>query len=357
MPRLGDISRRRQDRIGHASTVTPWCWLFHRERAWRSRATRIRDYLGWEEVQSQLKGQEIDLIRQETLNANLDAAKKKVPEAVQQAYNIVVTVSDSNEVQAFKLALDATKPLFEQIKSDSRCRIRETAVSFEALLPDGPYDLWRSGETSRRVKDLVGAFAQFPHLPKMLNRKAILDTLIEGCREGQFVLRLTRPDRSARTIWRQQPDDGDLKNTTLEVVLPDSAELSHLEPSLLAPAILPDLWTGTDIAVADPRAYFSGGKVIKIARQGYDEPVTIPKRRKRSWTRRSPWRSRKANSGSRTARRACCPRRFPPVSSATTDGCRPRPRPSPRLTFWPQFSRMHGPARPRRPWRSPTPCL
>ena len=25
------------------------------------------------------------------------------------------------------------------------------------------------------------------------------------------------------------------------------------------------------------RAYFSGGKVIKIARQGYDEPVTIPK--------------------------------------------------------------------------------
>ena len=56
--------------------------------------TRIRDYLGWEEVQSQLKGQDIDLIRQETLNANLDAAKKKVPEAVQQAYNIVVTVSE-----------------------------------------------------------------------------------------------------------------------------------------------------------------------------------------------------------------------------------------------------------------------
>ena len=106
---------------------------------------RIRDYLGWEEVQSQLKDQEVDLIRQETLAANLEAAKKKVPESVQQAYHIVVTVSDGNDVQAFKLTLETTRPLFDQIKSDPRSRIQETAVSYEALLPEGPYDLWRSG--------------------------------------------------------------------------------------------------------------------------------------------------------------------------------------------------------------------
>jgi hypothetical protein len=196
---------------------------------------------------------------------------------VQQAYNIVVTVSEDNEVQAFKLTLDTTRPLFDQIKSDPRSRIQETAVSYEALLPNGPYDLWRAGETSRRVKDLVGAFAQFPHLPKMLNRQAILDTLIHGCREGQFVLRLTRPDRSTRTSWRQSPDESDLKNTTMEVVLPESAELSEIEPGLLSPNVLSDLWTGSDISVADVRDYFSGGKVIKISRQGYDESVTIPK--------------------------------------------------------------------------------
>ncbi len=238
---------------------------------------RIRDYLGWEEVQSQLNDQEVDLIRRETLAANLEAAKKKVPESVQQAYNIVVTVSEGNDVQAFKLTLDTARPLFDQIKSDPRSRIQETAVSYEALLPEGPYDLWRSGETARRVKDLVGAFAQFPHLPKMLNRQAILDTLVQGCEEGQFVLRLTRPDRSTRTIWRQQPDEADLKNTSMEVVLPESAELSEIEPALLAPNVLPDLWKSSDITLADIRGYFSGGKVIKIARQGYDEPVTIPK--------------------------------------------------------------------------------
>ena len=196
---------------------------------------------------------------------------------MQQAYNIVITVSEGNEVQAFKLTLDTSRSLFDQIKTDPRSRIQETAVSYEALLPEGPYDLWRSGETSRRVKDLVGAFAQFPHLLKMLNRQAILDTLVLGCCEGQFVLRVTRPDRSTRTIWRQRSDEADLKNTTMEVMLPESAELSEIEPRLFVPGILPNLWTGSDISVADVRGYFSGGKVVKIARQGYDEPVTIPK--------------------------------------------------------------------------------
>ena len=41
--------------------------------------TRIRDYLGWEEVQSQLKGQDVDLIRQETLNANLEVGQEESP--------------------------------------------------------------------------------------------------------------------------------------------------------------------------------------------------------------------------------------------------------------------------------------
>ena len=61
------------------------------------------------------------------------------------------------------------------------------------------------------MKDLVGAFAQLPRLPKMLNRQAIMDTLVAGCVDGLFVLRLARPDRSVRTFWRERPDDMALK--------------------------------------------------------------------------------------------------------------------------------------------------
>lgn len=236
----------------------------------------IRDYLAWEEVRSQLGKEELDPIRSETLAANVEAARRRVPEAIRQAWCIVVTVSDKNEVQAFKVN-PGEEPLFATIKADARSRIQETTISADALLPEGPYDLWRAGEACRRVKDIVGAFAQFPHLPKMLNRQAIVDTVVLGCREGSFVLRATRPDRTVRTLWRQDPDEADLKDAGLEIALPEAATLSELSPALLVPGALPELWAGSELVVKDLRAYFSGERVAKLKKNGYEEPVRIPK--------------------------------------------------------------------------------
>src|SRR6266516_4269640 len=53
--------------------------------------TAVRDYLGWEEVREQLKGQDLDLIRVETLRASLDSARNRIPDAIRQAYGIVVS--------------------------------------------------------------------------------------------------------------------------------------------------------------------------------------------------------------------------------------------------------------------------
>ncbi|MGH2362576.1 MAG: DUF499 domain-containing protein, partial [bacterium] len=206
---------------------------------------RVRDYLGWVEVQGQLKDQQMDPIRESTLRGYLDGTRKVIPDAIRQAYCIAVTVSEKNEVQAIKVSVESV-PLFNSIKADKRLRIQETAVSAEALLPGGPYALWREGESSRWVKDLVGAFATSPHLPKMLNRKAIVDTLLDGCRAGLFVLRLKRPDGSLRTWWREAPDDAALSDAALEVVLPEAAELAAVSPSLLAHGVLPSLWTGSE---------------------------------------------------------------------------------------------------------------
>ncbi|MFI5455795.1 MAG: hypothetical protein ACHRXM_10125 [Isosphaerales bacterium] len=111
----------------------------------------------------------------------------------------------------------------------------------------------------------------------MLNRQAILDTILQGGREGQFVLRLARPDRSFRTFWRQTPSDEDLKDPALEVVLPAHAGLPQIDLSLLAPKVLQGLWPGDEIIVGDLKEYFSGGRVVKLPREGYEEPITIPK--------------------------------------------------------------------------------
>lgn len=236
---------------------------------------RMREYLGWEEVRSMLKGQQLDPLRAELLSGYTEGAKKKIGEAVRQAYCLAVTVSEKSEIQAYKLTV-GTEPLFNSVKNDPRVRIQETAVSAEALLPEGPYNLWREGETARRVKDLVGAFAQFPHLPKMLRRKEILETLIQGVREGLFVLRAVRPDRSVRTVWRAEPAEADLKDPGLELVLPEAAALSEIPAGLLVPGALPGLWPTPEITVRDVVEYFRGGNVVNVPKEGYDEPVVIP---------------------------------------------------------------------------------
>ena len=194
---------------------------------------------------------------------------------MRQSYAVVVTVNEQNEAQAFKLPA-AAGPLFPAIKNDERARIRETAVDAEALLPDGPYDLWREDDDARRVSDLVSAFARYPRLPKLLHQKVLLDTVLQGIERGLFVGRLVRPDGSARTWWREAVADDARGDPLLEVVLPDKAELRALSAGLLASGALPELWSGGQVTVAALRDYFTGGRTIRIPHEGYDETQVIP---------------------------------------------------------------------------------
>ena len=236
----------------------------------------IKDYLAWSAVQSSLSGKNIDPIRKATLQKHVDESEKRIPGVIRQAYCMAVTVSEKGEIEAFKVNV-GDDPLFTTIKEDRNLRIQETPITAEALLPGGPYDLWRKDETSRRVKDLVGAFAQFPRLPKMLNKKAILDTLVNGCKSGTFVLVQVRPDQSRRTFWREPVDDAVLSDPALEVMLPEAATLESLDYKLLAHGVLPSLWTSNEIRLADLRNYFSGSFVAKLHFDNYEELVHIPR--------------------------------------------------------------------------------
>ncbi len=236
----------------------------------------IRDYLAWKDVGDLVAKQEADATSRALLASYLDAARKRIPDAIRQAYCLAVTLSDKGMPQAFKLSV-GDEPLFSVIKADGRLRIQETPVSPDALLPGGPYDLWEEGETARWVKDLVGAFAQSPRLPKMLNRDAILGTLIAGCLGGLLVLRLTRPDRSIRTYWREAPDESALKDPGLEAVLPAHAVLTELPPASVGPGVLPGVWDAGPVKLKDLHAYFAGGNRVQMQRDGYLESVDIPR--------------------------------------------------------------------------------
>ena len=236
---------------------------------------RIREHLGWLEVARMLQNGSSDEVREHMLSRETTTARNRIPEAIKQAYCIVVTVNESNSVHAFKVPI-SDEPLFLTIKSDARSRIEETAISSEAMLPGGPYDLWRNDEESRRVNDLVNAFASFPKLPKMVSRSGILATIARGVRDGIWVARVSRPDHTSRTFWRTEVDEAVLRDPSAELVLPESAVLSEIDHELLAPNALPGLWTSDEIMFGEVVAYFAGGHTVTVPMDGYDEVVSIP---------------------------------------------------------------------------------
>jgi Protein of unknown function (DUF499) len=235
----------------------------------------IRDNQGWLQVESQLKGQDIDNNRKQLLELAKKDTQARAAELVKQAYTIVATVSDKNDMQAFKVVLRDSTPLFNVIKADPQSRILEGVVTAEALLPGGPYNLWHEGENEYRVNDMEKAFAQFYRLPKMLNRKAIVETLLNGCRNGLFVLRSTRADHSFKTFWYDAPDMANVKELNLVVVLSEEAALTAIPSRLLSPGTLPELWHGPELALQEVYRYFSGSTRIQGEYAG--ETKAIPK--------------------------------------------------------------------------------
>jgi uncharacterized protein len=242
-----------------------------------------KQLLGWSQVEDMLKGTEIDNTRKVRLADEKREVARKMLDAVRQAYNVFVTLTDKGdkgEIQAFQVVSTNGDSLFTAIKKDRNSRIRETPITVESLLPDeGQYDLWKEGDTARPFKYLVEAFAQVAQLPKMLNRKAIEDTLLRGGKNGLFVFRLLRPDHSFWTFWREIPDDVALKDPGLEVALSETATLSSLATALLAPGALPELWQGETLTLRELNAYFANGRRLEEKPEGYsyEIDVTIPR--------------------------------------------------------------------------------
>ena len=116
----------------------------------------------------------------------------------------------------------------------------------------------------------------------MLRPKLVTETVLAGVEQGLFVARLPRPDRTARTWWREPVDPVAAQDAALEIARPRKARLAGLNEFLLAPGKLPDLWrrsadhTGRELQVATLVKYFAGGRVATIPQDGYNEYASIP---------------------------------------------------------------------------------
>ncbi len=240
----------------------------------------VQKYLGWLEVEKQLRVQDVDVARQALLKDYKNKSTQRVVELIRQMYNIVVSVDEvdgANKIIAFRLQGNGG-PLFDAVKSAPQARIKLDPISAGALLPGGPYDLWKEGDKAHPFSHLVNAFAKYPRLPKLLKIDPIEQTIFQGCKEGIFVLRIAK---SGTTFWHQDISSLDLSSGVLkdlEVVLPEHAELSEVQPELLQPGNLPALWENGRVSLKQLYEYFVGGYVASVPNEAYDydDLYTIP---------------------------------------------------------------------------------
>ncbi len=207
---------------------------------------RIRKILGWENIESR---DDMDMLhKNEPLKDLLKQRKQEdgtgIYESVISAYSVLITVDEEGEIKAQSLPSGKESP-FERMKNvlKDEERLLTTSLDPDLLTPESYYELWGEEETAKPVQGLYGMFASLSRLPRMLNRQVFIDTLRRGVTEGKIVLRTVRPDKSQQTYWREVPnDDEELWKKDLEIVPIEHAELHNLNPELLRPGQLSEIW-------------------------------------------------------------------------------------------------------------------
>ena len=90
---------------------------------------RVRDYLAWEMVREDIKKQQkdgnVDPARATNAPDQHRQGQRRIPEAIKQAYCIVVTVSEKDEAQAFKITVTGTRTSISSRATNAlACRTR-----------------------------------------------------------------------------------------------------------------------------------------------------------------------------------------------------------------------------------------
>ena len=219
-------------------------------RALDAARARVREHLGWIEVRDRIKGQPIDPIREQMLAGATEAARRRVPEAIRQAWSIVVHRQRNGRRPGVQGDRRRRAAVRDRQGPTGRARIQETAISSEAMMPGGPYDLWREGEdlaprqgSRRRLRPIPPAAEDAAAEGDPGTRSSRASGRESGSRDSRG------PTGPSGTFWRTAIDEPALKDPGLEVARPEAAVLGDLDPGLLAHGGLPGLWTAEGIAV------------------------------------------------------------------------------------------------------------
>lgn len=230
--------------------------------------TQIRRILGWQGVEREDKINRLTPPQRAQLLQWKRNDEHSVSDSVKSTYCVLIALDEEGDIEARQLP-PGTEPAFERVKKfvEDEERLLTTSLDPDLLTPDSDFKLWNDDETSKPVPRLYSMFASLPRLPKLLSRQVFVDTLRRGVKEGRIVLRDVRPNGSQHTYWRESASDEDLSKKGLEIVPVEHAELHNLDPELLRPGALPELWQHAEfpIPVSVVREFFDRDEVPQLA--------------------------------------------------------------------------------------------
>jgi len=234
----------------------------------------VMDYLGWQMVENSEDARIFSAAQKQTLIERKRMAQIHMPSTVLATYSIMLDMGENGNVRAQTLksadSLGIVDPRpFARIKAmlSIEERLITGNLTPELLLPGSYYELWQPDEKMKTAKDLLASFAQFPRLPRFLSVHIFREALARGCSDGVMVLRLPRPDGTARTYWRVRPTNEEMARSELEVWPAPHATLMELDIYLITPEQSPDIWEddSESVSLTRLRNYFDGVKQPAIA--------------------------------------------------------------------------------------------
>ena len=92
-------------------------------------------YLGWEEVRRQLKLRQVDPTCEALLSLNLEGAHKALPDAVRQAYCIVVTVDERNQIQAYRIQASQGHQAYDYFSGQHVVQVQKQGYEEPVTIP------------------------------------------------------------------------------------------------------------------------------------------------------------------------------------------------------------------------------
>lgn len=228
---------------------------------------KCRSVIAWEVLKKSADYKRLAKEQQSKIIKMITQEMKQILEMVRITYSTVFLFMPNEKIENRPLKHRMNLTHYEQIVEILRQedRILEE-LHPEKLLPNGSLKLWDTDTISLSISFLINSFYRFPRLPFPENLNLIYQPIISLIEQGKIVLKITRPDNSFITYWKEKIDSQLLNKETAELILIKGAELNSVHDDIILPNTSNTIWSPSikEINFSHLLSKFDGNSIPKL---------------------------------------------------------------------------------------------